>query len=95
MAGADFLAELVRKEKAEGGRLYLYDIKKPVCDHIEKGGYLDEIGAENIFESKDEALAEIFTRLDREICSRCDKRIFLECMTLPAPMVERERVPSA
>jgi len=85
MAGADFLAELVRKEKAEGGRLYLYDIKKPVCDHIEKGGYLDQIGAENIFESKDEALAEIFHRLDKNICASCTRRIFLECMTLPPP----------
>ncbi|MGV1099677.1 SulP family inorganic anion transporter [Thiovibrio sp. JS02] len=85
MAGADFLAELVRTEKAEGGRLYLYDIKKPVCDHIEKGGYLDAIGAENIFESKDEAIAEIFTRLDKEVCARCTRRIFLECMTLPPP----------
>ena len=86
MAGADFLAELVEREKKEGGQLYLYDIKAPVCEEIQQEGYLDLIGAKNIFESKDEALAEIFTRLDREICGRCRARIFLECLTLPPPV---------
>ena len=86
MAGADFLAELVGREKKEGGQLYLYDIKAPVCEEIQQEGYLDLIGAKNIFESKDEALAEIFTRLDREICGRCRARIFLECLTLPPPV---------
>jgi SulP family sulfate permease len=86
MAGADFLAELVKREKKEGGKLYLYDIKAPVCEEIQQEGYLDLIGAKNIFESKDEALAEIFTRLDREICGRCRARIFLECLTLPPPV---------
>jgi SulP family sulfate permease len=85
MAGADFLAELVRKELAEGGKLYLYDIKKPVCEEIQQEGYLDLIGAQNIFESKGEAIAEIFTRLDKKICATCTARIFLECMTLPEP----------
>lgn len=83
MAGADFLADLVKKEQEEGGKLYLYDIKKPVCEEIQQEGYLDLIGAENIFESKDEAIAEIFTRLDKDICSKCTARIFLECMRVP------------
>lgn len=85
MVGADFLTALAREQRAAGGTLYLYDIKKGVCDYFQKGGYLDEIGAENIFESKDEAIAAIFQRLDRSICARCTARIFLECMTLPPP----------
>lgn len=85
MAGADFLAELVEKEKKEGGLLYLYDIKTPVCEEILREGYLDLIGANNIFDSKDEALSEIFKRLDRDICRRCTARIFLECQELPPP----------
>jgi len=86
MAGADFLAELVEKKKKEGGQIYLYDIKAPVCEKIQQEGYLDLIGSKNIFESKDEALAEIFIRLDRETCGRCRVRIFLECLTLPPPL---------
>lgn len=85
MAGADFLADLVKKELDEGGKLYLYDIKTPVCEEIQREGYLDLIGAENIFESKDEAIAEIFTRLDKDICTRCSARIFLECLQLKPP----------
>ena len=85
MAGADFLAALAKEQRAAGGALYLYDIKKGVCDYFQKGGYLDAIGAENIFDSKDEAIAAIFQRLDRSVCDRCTARIFLECMTLPPP----------
>lgn len=88
MAGADFLADLVKKEQEEGGKLYMYDIKKPVCEEIQQEGYLDLIGAENIFEAKDEAIAEIFTRLNKEICLKCTARIFLECLTLPKPQGE-------
>lgn len=88
MAGADFLAGLTKEHRITGGELYLYDIKKGVCDYFQKGGYLDEIGAENIFDSKDEAISAIFTRLDRSICSHCKDRIFLECMTLPPPVGE-------
>lgn len=84
MAGADFLAGLVKKELEEGGRLYLYDIKKPVCEEIQQEGYLDLIGGENIFESKDEAIAGIFTKLDKDICAQCTARIFLECMRVPS-----------
>jgi len=89
MAGANFLADLVKKEQEQGGLLYLYDIKKPVCEEIQQEGYLDLIGAENIFEAKDEAIAEIFTRLDKNICAGCTARIFLECMTLPPPVAEQ------
>ncbi|MBU1737876.1 MAG: SulP family inorganic anion transporter [Proteobacteria bacterium] len=89
MAGADFLADLAGEEIEGGGHLYLYDIKKPVCEEIQQEGYLDLIGAENIFESKDEAIAEIFTRLDGSICARCRARIFLECMTLTPPVADQ------
>jgi SulP family sulfate permease len=88
MAGADYLAGLTTERRSEGGQLYLYDIKKGVCDYFQKGGYLDGIGAENIFDSKDEAIAAIFTRLDRSICAHCKARIFLECMTLPPPVAK-------
>lgn len=88
MAGADFLATLAKEQRAAGGALYLYDIKKGVCDYFQKGGYLDAIGAENIFDSKDEAIAAIFQRLARSVCDRCTARIFLECMTLPPPVAE-------
>jgi SulP family sulfate permease len=54
------------------------------------GGYLDEIGDDNIFASKSEAIQHIFEKLDKGICARCDKRIFLECESVPErkPLLE-------
>jgi len=83
MAGAEFLAHLAREQEEAGGRLYLYDIKEGICTHFRLTGYLFDIGTDYIYDSKAEAIAGIFAKLDREICTRCSKRIFLECRTVP------------
>jgi len=87
VAGADFLAQEAKARRERGGRLYLVRVKEGVCQPLGKGGYLDEIGRENFFDGKTEAIEKIFQRLDREICRRCTYRIFQECTTLPAPEV--------
>ncbi len=89
MMGADFLDEIALLERAKGGRLYLYDIKKDLCEKFQKDGYLADIGPENFFESKADAISEIFERLDPDICARCTARIFLECLTLPPPITNK------
>jgi SulP family sulfate permease len=58
---------------------------------MEKGGYTDEIGAENIYDSKDEAIRGIFERLDRNICANCEKRIFIECQSLEPIKVKSDK----
>ncbi|MBU0966993.1 MAG: SulP family inorganic anion transporter [Proteobacteria bacterium] len=83
MAGAEFLAHLAKEKEEAGGRLYLYDIKEGICTHFRLAGYLFDIGTDYIYESKAEAIAEIFDKLDKQICARCTKRIFLECRTVP------------
>lgn len=83
MTGAELLIELNRELKTRGGQLYLYDVKEGVCDHFKFFEYLLEIGAENIYESKAEAIAGIFTHLDKAICQHCQIRIFRECATIP------------
>ena len=85
MAGAEFLTRLAAEKEGEGGRLYLYDIKEGICSHFKLTGYLLDIGTDYIYESKTEAIADIFKRLDPEICKRCHARIFLECRTVPGP----------
>lgn len=85
MAGAEFLAHLARERRDQGGGLYFYDIKDAVCEPFRRGECLIEIGTENFFMSKKKAVAEIFQKLDRDICLRCKARIFLECRTLPPP----------
>ncbi len=85
VAGAELLAREKRQRKAIGGDIYLHQVQSPVRKVLAKGGYLDEIGEANIFDSKGDAISEIFKRLDRSLCARCEKRIFNECKTLPAP----------
>jgi sulfate permease, SulP family len=87
MAGADLLAEEARRRRAGGGRLYFYSLRKPVEELFESGGYIAEIGRENIFRGKREAIAGAFARLDRSICATCRVRIFEECSTIPGPAV--------
>jgi SulP family sulfate permease len=83
MAGADFIVDLIRKEQEKGEKLYLCEIKKPVLEALKKSGNGDVLRADNVFELKNEAVAAIFKRLDRDICARCQARIFLECRDLP------------
>jgi len=90
MAGAEFLVHLAHERKEAGGHLYFYDMKEGICSHFKFLQYLLDIGTDNIFVSKKEAIAEIFPRLDASICRHCRKRIFHECATVPARDDDRE-----
>ncbi len=85
VAGAEMLAKEARRRRGLGGGLYLYDVKKPVADFLRQGGYMEEIGEENVFASKTDAIRGIVARLNHPLCGACDKRIFRECAALPAP----------
>jgi len=83
MAGAEMLVQEARRLKQRGGGLYFTDNKSRVCRFLRKGHFIDEIGEENFFATKQEAISHIFARLNHTICARCDKRIFKECETVP------------
>jgi SulP family sulfate permease len=85
MQGAELLVEEARLRRTGGGQLYFYSLRKPVEELLERGGYMGEIGRENVFRGKREAIGGVFTRLDRSICARCRARIFEECASVPKP----------
>ncbi|HEY5603472.1 MAG TPA: SulP family inorganic anion transporter [Gammaproteobacteria bacterium] len=86
LAGAEFLEDEAERRRQAGGRLFLYRVKEGVCEEFRKAGTLDSIGRENIFNAKEEALKVIIEQhLDKNVCARCEKRIFLECEHLPKP----------
>jgi SulP family sulfate permease len=85
VAGAEALAREARKRRWVGGRLYLSNLRQPVHDVLKNSGLLEEIGEENLFRGKQEAIAEIFKRLDPARCRTCTARIFEECAALPPP----------
>ena len=88
--GAELLKTEARERRKMGGDLYLYRFKDSASKVLEKGGYLKFIGKNNIFDSKNEAIAHIFENLDKRICATCDKRIFEECRTVPPPRMKRK-----
>lgn len=82
MAGAEMLVQEANRLKSIGGGLYFCSNKKKVCSFLRKGHFIDEIGPENFFENKKTAVSAIFEKLDKEVCAKCDKRIFMECKTI-------------
>jgi SulP family sulfate permease len=88
LAGAHYLAEEAKQRHAGGGGLYLVRVKDTVQEQLAESGALKEIGGGNMFDSKTEAVREIITRLDPEICARCRRRIFHECAGMPGALAE-------
>ena len=83
-AGGELLANLARSLRASGVELYLCRLRPEVLALLERGGYLDAIGRDHVFASKDRALAVIYRKLDAAKCAACTARIFNECQaTLP------------
>jgi sulfate permease, SulP family len=83
VAGAELVAREAANRNNMGGALYLHSVKGPVKQMLARGGYLEEVGEENLFDTKSEAISEMFKRLDHGICARCEKRIYIECESIP------------
>lgn len=91
IAGAEFLVNEAIRRRAQGGGLYLIRTKPVVLDLLTRGDYLYEIGAENVFASKTDALIAVYRRLDSAICRRCTRRIFRECAEAPVEVAPVHR----
>jgi SulP family sulfate permease len=79
VAGAELLVQEAQRLRKDGRSLYLFRVKPRVKKFLERGGYLDEIGRDNLFESKGAGLAAVVARLDRTKCHNCTARLFAEC----------------
>ncbi len=79
LAGAHYLAEEAERRRGLGGGLYFIRIKDTVQEQMAESGALKIIGGSNLFDSKTEAIEEIYRRLDRSVCATCTARIFREC----------------
>jgi SulP family sulfate permease len=79
VAGAEMLAAEARRRRRLGGGLYFYRLKDTPRALLERGGYMKDIGWENVFSVKTRAVAAIYPKLDTEICRNCRALIFQEC----------------
>jgi len=46
---------------------------------LERGGYMDIIGRENVFDVRESPMDAIYPKLDTSICHTCQLRIFNQC----------------
>jgi SulP family sulfate permease len=77
--GAHLLVEEAEKRRQAGGGLYFIRFKDTVYEQLDEHDVLKSLGGKNMFDSKSEAIAALFKRLDYSICQQCQARIFQEC----------------
>ncbi len=92
ISGCEALEREAEMRKAMGGALYLVNVKQGLWDALDHCETLDIIGIKNFFQTKKAALHAIFQKLDWDICSHCDQRIYLECKQIPKALDEAPRV---
>lgn len=78
-AGAEMLAREARRCRMLRSTLYLCEFKPQAQQVLERGGYFDVIGADNIFATQTEALARILPKVDPLRCQNCAMPLFKEC----------------
>ena len=76
--GASLLLKEARLRKEKGGRLYISSLSNEALDLV-LSAYISDLGKENVFRTKKEAIAEIYKRLEPSVCDECTARIFFEC----------------
>jgi sulfate permease, SulP family len=81
VAGAELLVREAQAQQDRGGALYLCSLKPAVMTMLERGGFLDRLGRDKVFATKNAAIEAIYSRLDSTICRSCPARIFVECQT--------------
>jgi SulP family sulfate permease len=79
IAGVEWLSQEVLKWQKRGGGIYFVGLKIISQDVLQKGGFVKVIGEENFFKDKNSAVASIYKKLDKEVCSNCNINIFKEC----------------
>ena len=79
LAGIEALLLENKRLKAKNGSLYFVAVKTQTMDFMEKVSFVDEIGRENFFESKSVAIRDVYDRLDKTKCEKCQALVFDEC----------------
>ena len=79
LAGAEALVAENNRLKINGGGLYLVGLKPSVYEFAAKSSLIKNLGEDHFFDSKKQAIKEIYQRLDKEKCDNCSSNIFKEC----------------
>ena len=85
LAGAELWEQELNARRAMGGDLYFHRPRPEVIAMWQTTGFTRLLGPEHQFPDKRVAIATIFPKLDKQICSQCRVRLFWECKQLPEP----------
>jgi len=79
LTGAEMLANESRRRRRLRGDLYLCGLKEKAREVLERGGYIESIGADHIFSSETEAVAGILAKIASPECRHCRSPLFSQC----------------
>lgn len=79
LSGVELLREQVKYYRDQGGDIFLSNVNSMVRRKMERSGFVKFIGEKNIFDSKRDAISNIYLKMDKNICAGCKNRIFVEC----------------
>ncbi len=79
LQGGETLVHEAERRKADGGALYLINVKQGLWEAMERCGCIDATGGRNVFQAKNAAIRAIYQKLDKSICATCPRPIFKEC----------------
>lgn len=95
IAGAELITHEAQRRRRMGGGLYLYRMKDSARNFMMRGGYLDIIGRQNVFEVRDLPMDVIYPKLDVDTCRNCQVRVFNQCKNALPNGEPREKPPPA
>jgi len=79
LAGIEALLIENKRLKAQNGSLYFVAVKSTAYEFMERVNFINEIGRDNFFDSKAEAINILYDRLDKSKCEKCQALVFKEC----------------
>ena len=79
LAGIEALLNENKRLKAQNGSLYFVAVKSTAFEFMEKVNFVNEIGRENFFDTKSEAIKVLYERLYKSKCEKCQALVFNEC----------------
>ena len=79
LAGIEALLIENKRLKAQNGSLYFVAVKSTAYEFMEKVNFVNEIGRDNFFDSKADAINVLYDRLDKKKCETCQALVFEEC----------------